>query len=150
MLFFSHSVVSDSLRPHGLQHTSLPSPSPSPEACSNASPLSQWCIQSSHPLSFLSPLAFNFSRPQGFYWWVSSSHQVAKVLELQLQHQSFQRVFRTDFLRIDWFDLLAVQGTLKSPLQHHSSKASILPALNFLYNPTLTFIHDYWENHSLN
>ena len=47
-------------------------------------------------------------------------------MELQLQHQSFQCIFRTDFLRTDWFDLLAVQGTLKSLLQHHSSKASVL------------------------
>ena len=53
-----------------------------------------------------------------------SSHQVAKVLEFQLQHQSFQWLFSTDFLRIDWLDLLALQGTLKNPLQHHNSKAS--------------------------
>ena len=51
---------------------------------------------------------------------------MAKLLELQLQHQSFQRVFRFISFRIDWFDLLAVQGPLKSLLQHHSSKASIL------------------------
>ena len=50
--------------------------------------------------------------------------------------------------RIDWFYLLAVQGTLKSLLQHHNSKAS--SALSFLYSPTLTSIHDYWKNHSLN
>ena len=49
--------------------------------------------------------------------------------------------------RMDWLDLLAVQGTLKSLLQHHSSKASIL--LSFLYGPTLTSMHDYWKNHSL-
>ena len=81
-------------------------------------------IQSSHTLSSPSP-AFNLSQQQGIFQWVSSSHQVAKVLELQLQHQSFQWIFRIDFHRMDWFDLLAVQGTLKS-LQHHSSKASIL------------------------
>ena len=52
-------------------------------------------------------------------------------------------------LRIDWFDLLAVQGTLKSLLQHHSSKVSILQALSFLYSPALTSIHDYWKNHAL-
>ena len=62
----------------------------------------------------------------GSFQWVSSSHQVAKVLEFQLQHQSFQWIFRTDFFGMDWLDLLAVQGTLKSLLQHHSSKASIL------------------------
>ena len=58
--------------------------------------------------------------------WVSSSHQVAKVLEFQFQHQSFQWIFRTDSFRMDWLDLLAVQGTLKTLLQHHTSKASIL------------------------
>ena len=55
-------------------------------------------IQSSHPLSSPSPPAFNLSQHQGLFQWVSSSHQVAKVLEFQLQHQSFQWVFRTDFL----------------------------------------------------
>ena len=51
--------------------------------------------------------------------------------------------------RMDWLNLLAVQETLKSLLQHHSSKASILWLLTFLYSPTLTSIHDYWKNHSL-
>ena len=51
--------------------------------------------------------------------------------------------------RMDWLDLLAVQGTLKSPLQHHSSKASISFVLSFLHSPTLTSIHDHWKNHSL-
>ena len=53
------------------------------------------------------------------------------------------------FFRIDWFDLLAVQGILKSLLQHHSSKASNSLAFSFLYSPTLTSIHDHWKNHSL-
>ena len=51
--------------------------------------------------------------------------------------------------RMDWLDLLAVQGTLKSILQHHSSKASILPRSAFFYSPTVTSIHDHWKNHSL-
>ena len=83
-------------------------------------------IQPSHPLSSSSSPAFNLSQHQGLFQWGSSLHQVAKVLEFQLQHQYFQRIFRIYFLRIDLFDLLAVQGTLKSLLQHHSSKASIL------------------------
>ena len=81
--------------------------------------------QPSHPLLSPSPPAFNLSQDQGLFQWVSSSHQIAKVLELQLQHQSFQWIFRIDFLWIDWFDFLLVQETLKSLLQHHSSKASI-------------------------
>ena len=83
-------------------------------------------IQPSHPLSSPSPPAFNFSQHQGPFQWVSSSHQVAKVLEFQLQHQSLQWAVRLISFRMDWLDLLAVQGTLKSLLQHHSSKASIL------------------------
>ena len=83
-------------------------------------------IQPSHPLSSPSPPTFNLSQHQGLFKWVNSSHEVAKVLEFQLQHQSFQWIFRTDSFRMDWFDLLAVQGTLKNLLQHHSSKASIL------------------------
>ena len=83
-------------------------------------------IQLSHPLSSPSPPAPNPSHSQGLFRWVSSSHQVAKVLALQLQHQSFQWTPGTDLFRMDWLDLLAVQGTVKSLLQHHSSKASIL------------------------
>ena len=69
-----------------------------------------------------SPLAFSLSQHQGLFQWVSSSYQVAKVLEFQLQHQSFQWNSGLIFFKIDWFDLLAVQGTL----QYHSSKASVL------------------------
>ena len=81
-------------------------------------------IQPYHPLLSLS--AFNLSQHQGLFKWVSSSYQVAKVLELQFQHQSFQWIFGLISFRMDWLDPLAVQGTLKSLLQHHSSKASIL------------------------
>ena len=77
-------------------------------------------IQSSYPLSSHSPPAFNLSQHQGLLKWVSSSHQVAKVLEFQLQHQSNEHSGLISF-RIDWLDLLAVQGTLKSLLQHNSS-----------------------------
>ena len=81
-------------------------------------------IQPSHPLTSPSPPAPNPSQHQGLFQWVNSSHEVAKVLEFQLQHQSFQWTHRLIF-RMDWLDLHAVQGTLKSLLQHHSSKASI-------------------------
>ena len=79
-------------------------------------------IQPSHPLSSPSP-AFNLSQHQGLFKWLSSSHQMTKVLEFQLQHQSFQWLIS---FKIDWFDLLEVQGTTKNLVQHHSSKASIL------------------------
>ena len=83
-------------------------------------------IQPSHPLLSPSPPALNLSQHQGLVKWVSSSHQAAKILEFQLQHQSFQWTPALISFRMDWLDLLAVQGTLKSLLQHHSSKASIL------------------------
>ena len=89
-------------------------------------------IQLSHPLSFPSPPAFNLSQHQGLFEWVSSSHQVAKLLELQLQHHSYSNEYSgLVSFRNDRLDLLAVQGTLKSLLQHHSSKASILRCLAF-------------------
>ena len=83
-------------------------------------------IQPSHPLSSPSPPAFTLSQHQGLFKWVSSSHQVAKVMEFQLQHQSSNEHSGLISFRIDLLDLLAVQGTLKSLLQHHSSKTSIL------------------------
>ena len=92
------------LRPHGLQHARLPCPSLFPRVCSNSCPLSWWC----HPiiLSFVIPSSSTLylSQHQGFFQRVSFSHQLAKVMELQLQHQSFQWIFRTDFLldRLVW------------------------------------------------
>ena len=71
-------------------------------------------IQPSCPLPTPSPPAFNPSQHQGLFQLVGSSHQVTKALELQLQHQSFQWIFKVDFLRTDWFDLTAAQGTFQS------------------------------------
>ena len=83
-------------------------------------------IQPSHPLSSPSPPAPNPSQHQSLFQWVSSSHEVAKVLEFQLQHHSLQRNPRADLLQNGLVGSLAVQGTRKSLLQHHSSKASFL------------------------
>ena len=69
---------------HGLQHTRLPCPSPSPEVCWNSCPLSRWWHPTIYSLSSPSPLAFGLSQHQGLFQWVSFSHQVAEVLELQL------------------------------------------------------------------
>ena len=80
--------------------------------------------QLSHPLSLLSSPALSLSQHQGLFQWIGSSYQVAKVLELQ--HQSSNEYSGLISFNIDWFDLLAIQGTLKNLLQHHSSKASIL------------------------
>ena len=81
-------------------------------------------IQPSHPV-IPSPPAFNLSQHQGLFQGVSS-YQMAKVLEPQPQHQSFNEYSRLISFKVDWLDPLAIQGTLKSLLQHHSSKASIL------------------------
>ena len=81
-------------------------------------------IQPSHLLSSPSPPAPNTSQHQRLFQWVNSSHQVAKVWEFQLQHPSNEHPGLISF-RMDWLHLLAVQGTLKSLLQHHSPKASI-------------------------
>ena len=83
-------------------------------------------ILPSDPLSSPSPPTLILSYHQGLFQRVSSSHPVAKVLELWLQHQSFQWIFRLISFRMDWLDLLAIQETLKSLLQPHSSKPSIL------------------------
>ena len=97
-------------------------------------------IQISYPLSSPSPPAFNLSQHKGLFQWVSALHQVAKVLELQLQHQPFQWIFRTDLIWCWLFDLPAVQRTLKNLLQHHCRKASILGRSAFLM---VQFSHVY-------
>ena len=92
----------------------------------NSCPLIRWC----HPTISSSVVPFSSrlqsSQHQGLFKWVSSLHKVAKVLEFQLQYQSFHEHSGVISFRMDWLDLLAVQGTLKSLLQHHGSKASIL------------------------
>ena len=97
-------------------------------------------IQPSHPRSSPSSPVPNPSQHQSLFQWVNSSQEVAKVLEFQLQHYSFQRTPRTYLFRMDWLDLLAVQGTLKSLLQHHSSKASILRHSGFF---TVQLLYPY-------
>ena len=95
-------------------------------------------IQPSHPLSSPSPPAFDLSQHQGLFQWVSSSNQVAKVLALQLQHQSFQWYSALISFRIDWFDLLEVH--LNNLLQHHSWKASVLQCSAFFI---VQLLHPY-------
>ena len=106
-------------------------------------------IQPSHPLSSPSPAALNPSQHQGLFQRVNSSHEVAKVLEFQLQHQSFQWTPRTDLLQ---------DGLVGSPCSpRDSQKSSAIPqfksinfsALSFLHSPILISIHDHWKDHSL-
>ena len=105
-------------------------------------------IQPSHPLLSPPSPAFNLSQHQGLFQWVNSSQQVAKVLEFQLQHQSFQWIFRTDFL---------LDGLVVSPCSPRDSQESSTPqlksinssALTFLHSPILTSIHDQWKTIAL-
>ena len=129
--FIHSSSVSRSLRPHGLQHARLPCPSPAPRACSNSCPSGWWCHPtiSSSVAPFSSclqsfqasgsfPMFFTLGGPKywSFSFSISPSNEFSGLISFG----------------IDWFDLLAVQGILKSPLQHHSSKASILWCSAFL------------------
>ena len=105
-------------------------------------------IQPSQSLSPASPLAVNLCQHQDLFQWVSSSHQVAKVLELQLKHQSFQWRFRVDFLPdwLVWSPCSSRDSQESSPVPQLESINSLV--LSLLYGPTLTSIHDYWKNHS--
>ena len=125
----------------------LPCPSPAPRVYSNTCPLSQWChptISSCPPLlppsifpsirvfSNESALCIRWPKYWSFSFSISASNKYSGLISL----------------RIDWFGLLAVQGTLKSLLQHHSLKASVLWHSAFFNCSTLTSVHDSWKNHS--
>ena len=142
---FSHSVESNSLRPHESQHARPPCPSPTPGVYSDSCPSSRWChpaisssvvLFSSCPQSL--PALGSFPMSQLFSWGGQSTGVSASASVLPVNT-------RTNLLWMDWLDLLAVQGTLRSLLQHHSSKASIFSALSFLHSPTLTSIHDHFS-----
>ena len=139
--------MSNSLWPHGLQHTRLPYPLPTPRASSNSGPSSQWC----HPTISSSIVPF-FPCLQSFP--ASGSFPTSQFLTSGGQNigASASACPSNEYsglisFRIDWLDLLAVQGTLKSLLQHHSSKASILRCSAF-FMVRLTSKHDYRKNHS--
>ena len=130
---FSLSVMSDSVRSHGLQHARLPCPSPTPGTCSNSS---WWC----HPAISSSVVPFSSccqsfpaSGPKcwSFSFSISPSSEYSGLISFM----------------IDWFDLLAVQGTLKSLLQHQFKNISS-SVLSFLHSLTLTSLPEYWKNHS--
>ena len=153
---FSCSVVSNSLWPHGLQHTRIPCPSPAPGACSDSCPLSWWC----HPTISFSVVPFSsclqsFPASGSFpmsQFFTSGGQNIgvsasASVLPVNIQDWFPLGLTGLISFRMDWLDLLAVQGTLKSLLQHHNSKASILWRSAF-FMVLLTSIHDYWKNHS--
>ena len=141
--------MSNSLQPHRLQHARTPCPSTTPRVYSNSCPLSRWC----HPSISSSVVPFS-SCPQFFP--ASGSFQMSQVftsegqsIGFQLQHQSFQWIFRTYLLE---------DGLVGSPcIPRDSQESSPTPqfksinssVVSLLHSPTLTYIHDYWKNHRL-
>ena len=142
----SLSIVSDSLWPHWLQHTRLPFPSPSPGACSNSCPLSQWfdptisssvtpfssCLQSF-------PASGSFSMSQFFASGGQSIRVSTSVLPMSMQ----------GLFSLGWTGWISLQFKGFSRVFSNTTFQRInLSVLSFLYSPTLTSIHDYWKNHS--
>ena len=137
---FSRSVMSDSFRPHESQHARPPCPSPTPGVHSDSCPSSQWC----HPaISFCFPLLFLPPIPPSIRAFFSES--TLRMKWPKYKSFSFSIIPSKEIpglisFRMDWLDLLAVQATLKSLLQHHSSKASILQCSTFF---TVQLSHPY-------
>ena len=147
-LFFSHSVLSDSLQPHGLQHYRLPSPSPSPGACLNSCPLSWWCHPaisspvipfSSCPQSFPAPGSFSMSQFFASGGQSTGTSALSSLFPMNIH----------DWFPLGWTGLISCSPRNlqeSSPTRQLKSINSLV--LSFLYSPTLTAIHDYWKNHS--
>ena len=149
LLQFSRSVMSNQLWLHGLHHAKLPCPSPSPRVCSNSCSWSQWC----HPTISSSVIPFcpclhSFPASESFlmsWLFASGGQNIGASASASVPVVNIQ----------DWFPLgligcisLAVQGTLRSLFQHHTSKASILRHSAFFIVQLSQSIHDYWKNHS--
>jgi len=144
---FSRSLVSDSLPPRGLQHTRFPCPTPTPGVYSNSCPLSRWCHPTIIPCRSLLLLPSVFPSIRIF-----SNESALRIRWLKYWSFSFNISPSSAYsglisFRMDWLDLLAVQGTLKSsPTQFKSINPWVL---SFLYSPSLTSIHDYWKTTAL-
>ena len=148
LLWFSHSVMSDSLRPHGLQHARLPCPSLSPTDCSNSCPLSQWC----HPTISSSVVPFS-SCPQSFstsgsfpmtQFFSSGGQSIGAYVSKSVLPMTIQKWFP-----LGWTDWISLQPKrfwrIFSSTRIKSLNSLVL---GLLYGPTLTSVHDYWKNHS--
>ena len=146
LLLFGRLVVSNSLQPYGLPYR-LPCPSLSPRVC-----LKLMSIESVMPSNHLilcqsSPPALSLSQHQGLFHWVSCLHQVAKVLELQLQYQSFQWIFRVNFLW-DWVVWSQSPSDSQESFRAPQFKSISSLAFSLLYGLTLTSLPDYWKSHN--
>ena len=146
---FSHSVMSKSLWPHGLQHPRPPCPSSTPKVYSNSCPLSQWCYPtiSSSVIPFSSclqsfPASGSSQMSQLFAWGGQSTGVSASTSVLPMNTQDWSPLGWTD-----WILCSPRDSQESSPTTQFKSISSL--ALSFLHSPTLTSIHDYWKNHSL-
>ena len=138
--------MSNSLWPHGLQHTRLPYPSPTFRACSNSCPLSQWC----YPTISFSVVPFSshlqISQHQGLFQWVSSSHQNGQSIGVSAS-ASVLPMSTQDWFSLGWTGWIPLHprdSQESSPTPQFKNINS--SALSFLHSPTLTSIHDYWKN----
>ena len=132
--------MSNSFWPHGLRHARLACSSPAPGVCSNACLLSWWCHSTISSLYFPCSPTFKFSQCQGLFQWFSLCIRWPKYWSFSSSISPSNEHSRLISFRMDWLDLLAVQGTLKSLLQHYSSKASILKYSAFFM---VQFSHSY-------
>ena len=144
LLLVSCLILSNSMQPHRQQNARLPCPSPSPEFTQIHVNWVNDAIHTSHPLLSPSPLALSLSQHKSLSQWISSSHWMAKVLEFQLQHQSFNEYSGLISFRIDWFDLLASKG-LSRVFSSTKVWDIISSMLSIPYGPILISIHDYWK-----
>ena len=146
---FSHSAVSDSLRPHELQHARLSCPSPTPRVYPNSCPLSQWC----HPTISSSVVPFSSCLPsfpasgslQMSQFFTSGSHSIgvsASTSVLPMNTQDWSPLGWTG-----WISLQSRDSQESSPTPQFKSINS--SSLSFLYSPALTSVHDHWKNHNL-
>ena len=128
ILLFSHPVMSDSLQPHGLQHTRPPCPSSFPKVCPSSCPFHWWCH-----LILWCPLLLPSIFPSIRYFSSESAVHIRwpKYWSFTFNISPSSEYSELISLKIYWFDLLAVQGTLRSLLQHHSSKVSVLQCSTF-------------------
>ena len=148
MLLFSHSIISDSLWPHGLQHARLPCPSPSPGVCSNSCPLSRWC----HPTISTSAIPFSSCLPSfpasGSFpmsrLFASGGRSIGASTSASVLPMNIQGWFPLDWLI--WSPCSPRDSQESSPAPQFKSIDS--SALSLFYGPTLTSVHDYWKNHS--
>ena len=145
LLFFSHSIVSNSLWTHGLQHARHPCPSPYPRGCSNSCPLSWWCPPDILACHLLPLLPSTFPNIRVFSNQLAICIRWPKFWSFSFSISPSNEYSGLISFRIHWFDLLADKGSQESSPtpQNKSINSSVL---SLFYGPSLTSVHDYWKN----